>query len=564
MDALKKAEQEKKEAVKRRELPDETGMHLEKQEVKKTSPEEPAQETNLPDISIPEQSTSEEEPLQSDLSLSPLQSDSTPKPQQPEAEPTPEISETQTVDDGDIIRTMEMPQAASGSVTLKEPDEDNPPVPKIEMQEDIDQSFAGVDLEQTFNAGLFEDTVQGEPFKPEELAKSYNETLPGVPAAQLAKDIGTQDQPTPVAAQTIFTATNTIAKPTSGFRWLLISLAILAVISALIASYFFVTPVSRDMPSPLVARGVETIITQPAQPISPPVTPPQAAQEELVEEILGEADLTEAEVEVITDVVTNAESVSGEIVTDADVTTDQSIGQADISTELQDFSELAQTITESASPPQALPEVIEPPSSMVRITRSSQSGEKVQLIQDAFSAYQSGDYAQAQLKYSEALDQFPDSRDAMLGMAAVAIQTGRQEQALNYYLQLLRRNPLDNIARAAILGHQGGNNSLESISQLKTMIYDGPDQPYLYFTLGKLHADRDNWSEAQQAFFEAYRLDTTNPDFALNLAISLDRLGQSQTALDYYHVALSLAETNPASFQRPAVQSRIDTLTRGN
>ncbi|NNE38705.1 MAG: tetratricopeptide repeat protein, partial [Gammaproteobacteria bacterium] len=205
-----------------------------------------------------------------------------------------------------------------------------------------------------------------------------------------------------------------------------------------------------------------------------------------------------------------------------------------------------------------------PPSSMVRITRSSQAGEQVQLIQDAFAAYQSGDFAQSQLKYSEALEQYPDSRDAMLGMAAVALQTGRQQQAINYYLQLLNKNPLDNIARAAILGQQRGNNSLESISQLKSMIYDAPDQPYLYFAVGKLHVSRGNWSEAQQAFFDAHRLDTTNPDFALNLAISLDRLGQSQTALDYYNVALSLAENNPASFQSSVVQSRIDTLTRGN
>ncbi|NNE38699.1 MAG: hypothetical protein HKN08_10385, partial [Gammaproteobacteria bacterium] len=319
MDALKKAEQEKKEAAKRRELPDESGMHLQEQDADSTSPQ-PVQESTATETPSPEPAPVEEKPQTSDFSLAPMQTSPEPETDSREQQAqVPEVSKGEVVDDGETTRTMEIPLEPSEPVKLENTGENQSPEPQIQLQEDLDQTFAGVSLERSFNAALYEDTVQGEPFKPEELAKSYDETLPGVPAAQLAKDIGTQDQPTPVAAQTIFTATNTIAKPTSGLRWLLISLAILAVISAMVASYFFVTPVTRDIPSPIVARGVETIITQPSQPVIPAAVPSQPAQQEVVQEVLGETDLTEAEVEIVTEVVADAESVSGTIVTDTGV-----------------------------------------------------------------------------------------------------------------------------------------------------------------------------------------------------------------------------------------------------
>ena len=131
---------------------------------------------------------------------------------------------------------------------------------------------------------------------------------------------------------------------------------------------------------------------------------------------------------------------------------------------------------------------------------------------------------------------------------------------LIFNLHLLQLNPLDNIARAAVVGYQYGTNTTASISIIKSMLFDAPDQPLLHFTLGKLHASKPKWPEAQEAFFNAYRLDTSNPDYALNLAVSLDRLGQRQTALDYYNTAIDLARNSPAGFDPGLIQERINTL----
>lgn len=522
-----------------------------------------------PSTPTEEQSPSANNAQLADFSLEPLDSSAAPTTGSDIQQEEPEVTKPIEDEVADTTRTMEIPKdtelqeklSISGENESPLPEIEMQPVPEIEMQSDPDQTFHGVNLDKTFNSALYEDTVQGEPFKPEDFAKSYDETLPGVPAAQLAKDIGTQDQPTPVAAQTIFTATNTIAKPTSGFRLLLISLALLAVISAFVASYFFVTPVNRDITSPIVARGVETIIAQSARPATPAPLPQSLPEQTITEgELIAETIMSETTVSDPEEIIDD-ESVAELIVQDTESSEIQMPEQVET---IADGSSENLQVDPISTPPGFLPEVIEPPSSMIKITRSSQSGQSNQKIRDAFEAYQSGNYAQAQIKYTDALNEFPDSRDAVLGMAAVALQTGRQDQAMGYYLQLLRKNPLDNIARAAFLGQQGGSNSLSSISQLKTLIYDAPDQPYLFFTLGKLYAGRDNWSEAQQAFFEAYRLDSSNPDFALNLAISLDRLGQRLAALDYYSVAVRLSENTAASFDRSIVQNRIDTLTTGN
>jgi tetratricopeptide (TPR) repeat protein len=186
------------------------------------------------------------------------------------------------------------------------------------------------------------------------------------------------------------------------------------------------------------------------------------------------------------------------------------------------------------------------------------------VLGEAFAAYQQGNYELAGQKYRQASEQLPDNRDVMLGLAAVASKTGDKERALQLYMRLVALNPLDNVARAALISLHPGEDISVSISTVKSMIADSPEQASLYFTLGKLYAAQANWAGAQQAFFDAYRLDSANPDYAFNLAVSLDRLEQGQSALDYYTVAQGLAESSPASFNRTAVADRINTLEAGN
>ena len=73
-------------------------------------------------------------------------------------------------------------------------------------------------------------------------------------------------------------------------------------------------------------------------------------------------------------------------------------------------------------------------------------------------------------------------------------------------------------------------------------------------------AQQLRWSEAQQSYFLAYSNAPTNADYAFNLAVSLDRLGQNKLALDYYQRALGMSQNGPHNFTSQAVQSRIKEL----
>ena len=429
---------------------------------------------------------------------------------------------------------------------------------------DPDQTFNGLDMEKAFGSESSREIQGSDSSSLDDLDSTYEETLPGISASELANDIGVLDQPTPAAAETIFSATGANAKPSSSLRVAMVVTTIVMFIAAGIVVYNLVTTIDRDIPSPTVARGVETIIT--SQVVINPVDNADVAPDSTAEDLPVPSTPDETEITVNDSelLATIAEAVETEPTgMTEDVTVTGSINDTEV-----EQSETPAVPDESfalAEEENYLPEVIEPPPSMVRLTRSQSASVPNRLIQEAYQAYQAGDFIQAEQKYLQAYRELPENRDVLLGMAAIASHKGNDAQAMDIYLNLMRMNPLDPVARAAVLGYQSGENgyATESISAIKSMVYEYPEQPVLYFNLGKLYANRSSWAEAQQAFFDAFRLDSENPDYALNLAVSLDRLGQKNAALDYYNTAVNLAGNSPAGFETEKVLSRIRTLTSG-
>jgi uncharacterized protein HemY len=103
---------------------------------------------------------------------------------------------------------------------------------------------------------------------------------------------------------------------------------------------------------------------------------------------------------------------------------------------------------------------------------------------------------------------------------------------------------------------------VQSESRLKNVIASQPDASFLNFTLGNQYAAQARWSEAQAAYFRAFTTDPENPDFAYNLAVSLDQLRQPQLALEYYRKALAASASRPGAFQRGQVEARIRELAQ--
>ena len=113
---------------------------------------------------------------------------------------------------------------------------------------------------------------------------------------------------------------------------------------------------------------------------------------------------------------------------------------------------------------------------------------------------------------------------------------------------------------AALVSVEGTVDPAAAESRLKMLFQDGVDAPYLYFALGTLYVQQSRWADAQGAFFDAYRGDSANGDYAYNLAVSLDHLGKGREAARYYRRALALANNSVVAFDRGSARDRIRLL----
>ena len=282
------------------------------------------------------------------------------------------------------------------------------------------------------------------------------------------------------------------------------------------------------------------------------------------EAVAATAEMTES-AEVIDDPLKAAVAASMEqkqemlVVAEEEPVVEQSNTESETATE-EDETSMLDAVTSMLSKPDTLPEKIEPEPSLIQISRSKAPDDTGKSLSDAYIAYQKGAYGTAVEKYQETLKKYPGNRDALLGLGAIAINSSDYQAAYRYYARVLQVNPSDKYARAALINLQDRNRLAGSESEITTMLHSNPDSHYLHFTLGNIFAAGNRWAEAQQAFFDAYRLNSGSPDYALNLAISLDHIGQYAAAVDYYNAALDLSKESTAAFDAEAVNQRISKL----
>lgn len=207
----------------------------------------------------------------------------------------------------------------------------------------------------------------------------------------------------------------------------------------------------------------------------------------------------------------------------------------------------------------AAPVQDKPAAAPVQFTKTTRPDPIESLLGQAYEKFQAGDYAGADQLYTQVLQREADNRDGLLGAAAVAMKQQHFEFARQKYQRLLVLDPRDSLANAGI---STIDMDVRDESKLKFMLREQPQASHLYFALGALYASETRWAEAQQAYFSAYSGDSNNADYAYNLAVSLDQLGQYQSASRYYQKALQLGESRRAGFVTANVQSRIDQIAR--
>jgi len=221
------------------------------------------------------------------------------------------------------------------------------------------------------------------------------------------------------------------------------------------------------------------------------------------------------------------------------------------------------TSTASINPSTLQPQVIEPESVVSFSRRETTSGINP-LVQQAYAAYQQGNLSQAESLYREVLTTTPLNRNALLGLATIASSNGDTVTALELFSRMLARDPSDPVAKAGILEIMPSGSLQEQESALKRLLRMHPNIAPLSYAMGNFMAAQQRWQEAQQAYFSALQSaksnalsGAVNPDYAFNLAVSLEHLGQPVPASNYYREALELANNHPAGFDQAAVRQRL-------
>lgn len=227
----------------------------------------------------------------------------------------------------------------------------------------------------------------------------------------------------------------------------------------------------------------------------------------------------------------------------------------------------------TATPPAASPRnapapaqparVSEPPrrdDSPIKIKQQKIAEQIDPLLLDAYSAYQRGELGQAQQMYLALFQKDAHNTDILLGLATIAQQQGNNMISAQYYARILELDPHNAAANAGMSALRTDDENVES--RLKNLLREQGNSAALHFALGNLYAGQSRWGEAQQAYFNAYTLEPGNPEFAFNLAVSLDHLGQHQPAAQHYQRALQFDPSHRAGFDHAQIELRVKELTR--
>ncbi|HEY0061468.1 MAG TPA: tetratricopeptide repeat protein [Telluria sp.] len=196
----------------------------------------------------------------------------------------------------------------------------------------------------------------------------------------------------------------------------------------------------------------------------------------------------------------------------------------------------------------------------IELRRSDSAHQINPALTSAYQAFMAGDSATARTQYQRVLQQEPDNRDALLGMAAIAVNRGQNAEAGSFYARLVELDPTDAEAASGLASVQRSEPD-QAESNLKKVLAASPHSGPAYFALGNVYAQQQRWPEAQQAYFQALGAAPANADYAFNLAVSLDRLGQKKLALDNYTRTLQLAQPG-SNVNRDTVQNRIAQLQK--
>jgi tetratricopeptide (TPR) repeat protein len=217
--------------------------------------------------------------------------------------------------------------------------------------------------------------------------------------------------------------------------------------------------------------------------------------------------------------------------------------------------------TVSTAPIEKMGKKPAPEKEAVKITRNRSSEPVANATAvAAYQAFMAGDDVAAGRLYRQLLQSEPRNVDALLGLAAVAARQANTDEAVAQYARALELEPKNSVAQSGLIALMSQADPVAAESRMKSLLAQQPDAAYLHAALGSVYAEQNQWPNAQQSYFQAFRLDPTNAEHAFNLAISLDQLAKPELALEYYQRTRDLLPKQGGSIDRTTLEARINQL----
>lgn len=195
---------------------------------------------------------------------------------------------------------------------------------------------------------------------------------------------------------------------------------------------------------------------------------------------------------------------------------------------------------------------------LISITSSTKRSPVSDLLQQAYLLMQQSNYDSAEAIYQRILAAQPVSIEALEGMGTIAFRRNNYELAEHYFYSAVNADGSNLYAVAMLKKTQdlmGKDADIPSFSH-----HDfASDDPADYFALGHAFAVKKQWPRAQEFFFQALALDKNNSEYAYHLAVSLDHMGKTELARNYYELALT-AGSNSLPERDFEIRARIKQI----
>ena len=191
---------------------------------------------------------------------------------------------------------------------------------------------------------------------------------------------------------------------------------------------------------------------------------------------------------------------------------------------------------------------------------------KPSALEVGYAALVDGRLEEAAQAYAQALKTNTQERDALLGMAYIAHQRGQREDALAYYQRVLRQDPSNALATAAVLTLDAALEPAAASLRALDLAARQPDSVAALTAAANALVRDGKLAEAAPIFARAQGLEPENALHAYNHAVALDRLGQVVPAIEQYQRVLKIADRHLPTGVRPfsleSVRLRLQELNQ--